>query len=305
MPDPPFVEALLYGYFEPDFIADGRVTMNLEQPARGMILGEATPRIRIRDGRVLQSTVQEASGSEAAFFDRHGFVLLDHVSGVEDWDVETRSPEDDNALTRVYFPEIESLIRDRLLPGRRLEIFQGVPTRRGPGTPNSYATGVHQDFGVGPDAFAEGLAAFTTPEIGRGFHLGYERPEVERFVMIDFWRTVGMRGPLAHMPLAVCDPESVRSEDLVPLSVLGITPTGKPTNQLAARYRPDHDWYFYPGMRTDEVLAFLVFSCSKKDPEPARSRACFHSAFEDPRTPPDAEPRQSCEHRVSVFVLAD
>jgi hypothetical protein len=32
-------------------------------------------------------------------------------------------------------------------------------------------------------------------------------------------------------------------------------------------------------------------------------RACFHTAFEHPSTPADAQPRQSCEHPVSVLLL--
>jgi len=54
-------------------------------------------------------------------------------------------------------------------------------------------------------------------------------------------------------------------------------------------------------MRPDELLAFKNF---QEAPEP-RVETCFHSAFEDPGTPPDAEIRQSSEHRVSVFLRKD
>jgi hypothetical protein len=55
-------------------------------------------------------------------------------------------------------------------------------------------------------------------------------------------------------------------------------------------------------MTADEVLVFKLFEYRKGE-EPQRFRACLHAAVEDPSTPPDAQPRQSCEHRVSVLLL--
>jgi len=55
-------------------------------------------------------------------------------------------------------------------------------------------------------------------------------------------------------------------------------------------------------MTADEVLVFKLFELRKGE-EPQRFRACLHCAVEDPSTPPDAKPRQSCEHRVSVMLL--
>jgi hypothetical protein len=57
-------------------------------------------------------------------------------------------------------------------------------------------------------------------------------------------------------------------------------------------------------MTRDEVLAFKNYQFFKNDPEPA-VEACFHSAFADPRARPNVAERQSCEHRLSIFVLGD
>jgi hypothetical protein len=57
-------------------------------------------------------------------------------------------------------------------------------------------------------------------------------------------------------------------------------------------------------MTANEVLVFKLFQLMR-DEEPQPYRACFHSAVEDPTTPSDAPPRQSCEHRVSVMLLKD
>ena len=124
------------------------------------------------------------------------------------------------------------------------------------------------------------------------------------FLTINLWRPVYLEGPLLHMPLAVCDPHSVRREDCVRLSLMGLTGTGLAINQLGLRRAPGQLWYYYPGMTRDEVLAFKNFQFLKDDPG-QRVEACFHSAFEEPGAPPDAPERQSCEHRVSVFILAD
>jgi hypothetical protein len=300
MADIPFVESKLYGFFEPTFVSTGRLSMELERPTEGVLSPEATPRTRIHDARRLQT---ESPLSEAGFFDEYGFVLLAHESAVEDWDVDPATPEANNELMRTYVPEIEELIRSRLMPARPIELWQEPPIRRGPGTPNAfYSAGVHQDFGLTPDDYQEGIEAFATPEIARGWRDRYEQDDVAGFLVVDFWRTAGMKGPLEHMPLSVCDPKSVKIDDVVPMGLVDFAPTGKSTNQLALRLEPDQRWYYYPGMTRDEVLVFKNFECSKSDAEP-RVASCFHSAFEDPGAPADAEERQSSEHRVNIFCL--
>jgi hypothetical protein len=111
-----------------------------------------------------------------------------------------------------------------------------------------------------------------------------------------------MAAPLRHMPLAVCDPTSVRRPDLVSTRITGLTPTGRPGNSLSLRYDPGHRWCWYPGMTTDEVLVLTLIHIDKTD-DGSPLRACFHSAVTDPHAPEGGEPRQSCEHRVGVFHL--
>ena len=287
------VDATIYAFFAPDFDSDGPVTGTVDDLAAIVAPFEATGPTRVRDARQLQS--QSALPADR-FFDEYGFALLDHESAVEDWDVDP-SP--------VYHAEAAALIREQLLPGRRLEIYQGPPTRRGPGTPSpEYATGVHQDFGIGPDAYEEGLRAFTGAEISSGWRQRLERDDVEGFLTVNLWRPVYLDGPLRHMPLAVCEPRSVRREDCVPLRLSGVPGADQPTNQLGLRRAPGQRWHYYPDMTRDEVLAFKIFQFYK-DEDSGRFDACFHSAFEDPATPPGTPPRQSCEHRVSVYVLKD
>ena len=250
------------------------------------------PPIQIRDGRELQAN----GASEARLFAENGFVLLNHVTMVKDWD----------DVPEAFCSEIEEIIRTRLLPGRRVEVQQRpTPMRRGRGTDNpQYAQGVHSDGPLTAELYAENVRAFAGEQAHDWWLERYRRDEVAGFMSVDFWRTTNMTGPLQHMPLAVCAPNSLRRSDILPMEFLGIAPDGNMSHHLALRFDPAHRWYFYPEMTGAEVLAFKLCEFWKDEPD-ARPQNCFHSAFRDPRAPADAEERQSCEHRVGVLVLRD
>lgn len=191
------------------------------------------------------------------------------------------------------------------MPGRKVEVWQRASlVRRGEGTGNRYAMAVHQDFGLSADDYQANVVAFASEEIARLWRARYDRDDVEAFMVIDFWRTIHMDAPLRATPLALCDPQSVEAADVVPSGLLDFSPTGLPTRQLSLRYNPGQQWFFYPGIRGDEVLAFKIFHCAKSDEAP-QLRTCFHTAVIDPDTPPDAAPRRNREHRVGVFLLKD
>jgi hypothetical protein len=57
-------------------------------------------------------------------------------------------------------------------------------------------------------------------------------------------------------------------------------------------------------MTGDDLLAFKLCEFWKDDMD-APPQNVFHTAFEHPDTPADAEHRQSCEHRVGVLILRD
>jgi hypothetical protein len=58
-----------------------------------------------------------------------------------------------------------------------------------------------------------------------------------------------------------------------------------------------HRWYYYSEMRADEVL---LLKCMDS-PAEGRARFTAHSAFDDPRAPSDARPRESIEVRTIAF----
>ena len=306
MTDVATVDARLNGFFRPGFVSRERVLMDFEAPtaAPGSLPAESMPPISIRDARELQSTARrDGEFSESGFFDKHSFVLVCHPTAVKNWD-KGPAASGTSDFERTYVPEIGTVIRERLLPGANIEIQQSPGLlRRGPGTPNPYyGVGAHQDYGLSADDYEENLAAYGTDESAETWRRIYDRDEVVGFLVINFWRTVHMDEPLAHMPLAVCDPYTVEPDDVLSTGLVNFTPTGRPSNQLALRYNPAQHWYYYPRMTTEEVLAFKNFQCWKSDQRPTL-RTCFHSAFDEPHPAERASERQSCEYRVGIFFL--
>lgn len=294
------VEATLNGFIRRDLVTEGPVLIRLNGPVDGPVPWEAAPPITIHDARALQSGELHVNDFLAA----NGFALVDHVSQVADWESGSAQALDANDILRLYMPEIEALIRDRLLPGHKLEIRQSPHlVRRGPGS-NPYAQGVHQDHGLTPDDYQESLEAFSTPEYAEAWRARYDQTDVAGFMLLNFWRTVYMDEPLQHMPLTICHPASVAAADLVPAALVDFAPSGKNTNQLSLRYNPDHRWLYYPQMTAGEVLVFKIFEYFKDAPD-AGLKTVFHTAFKHPDTPADTQERQSCEHRVGVFILND
>jgi hypothetical protein len=294
--------AELRGLFPSEFKPQGRIRIDVRKgPPAGSRMPAFAP-FRIEDARPLQARAL----SEAEFFDTHGFVLLSHQTAVRNWEV-VPATADDSDVARIYYPEIEQMVRESLFPGKRVEVHQSSPPlRRGRDTATpQYANDVHSDYGLAPEDFEVSVEAYAGQQAAQAWRRRYERDDVEAFAMVDFWRPTNMRGPLLHMPLALCDPSTVDMTDLVSTELTGIAPSGLPTNHVALRYNPDQRWYYYPRMGMDEVLAFKLFECRKDDPGPSRLRSVLHTAFADPDAPANAEERQSCEHRVGVSILRD
>ena len=289
------IETQLMGQFPPGFRATERI--NLSELVRNAA-GARPPRnppTQIRDARALQAQAT----SEADFLAEHGFVLLDAPTRVTDWG-------NSEQVAEYYLPEVEAMIRDRLFPGRKLFVQQPPNVmRRGAGTSvPQYGLGVHSDHGTTADDFQRNVEAFTNAEMGAKWRASFERETVEGFVSLDFWRTTGMAGPLKHMPLALCDPTSLEAADIIPTALEGIAPGGALTYHVSLAHNPGQRWYYYPDMQPHEVLVFKLFQLMRNE-DSRPYRACFHTAFEHPCTPADAQPRQSCEHRVSVVLLKE
>ena len=130
-----------------------------------------------------------------------------------------------------------------------------------------------------------------------------------RFAIVNVWRNIA-REPVATRPLALCDAASVRPEELV---VFEIHYGDRVGENYFARHDPRHRWLYWPAMTRDEALLIKQWDSAgelarsggaRADAEGAAGGPCtfsFHSAFEDPATPPDAPDRWSIEVRCAVL----
>lgn len=253
-------------------------------------LDPASLPIEISDARMLQAGAE----SGAALFAEHGFAL---VAG------QPPLARIGDAVPDGYDAQIGVVVRETLFPGRKVEMGPSLAPlfRGGCDTDVVYADWVHQDFGLTAQAFAGNLAGIVGEDAGRRWLARYDQPDVEGCVAISCWRTIGMREPLRHMPIALCDPRTVAMADVV----ADAGRSGMDSYHIALRHAASQRWYSYPAMTSDEVLTFKLFECSKDDPGPSRLRSVFHTAFDDPDMPADAERRHSCEYRVIVMLLRD
>ncbi len=125
-----------------------------------------------------------------------------------------------------------------------------------------------------------------------------------RFALINVWRNIAAE-PVATHPLALCDAQSVQPEDLV---VFEIHYQDRVGENYFSKYAPRHQWYAYPGLTRDEALLIkqwdsagpLARSAGRRaDSDDAQSPCTFsfHTAYQEPATPPDAPERWSIEVR--------
>lgn len=128
-----------------------------------------------------------------------------------------------------------------------------------------------------------------------------------RFAIINVWRNITDE-PVATHPIALCDGQSVNPEDLV---VFEIHYQDRIGENYFAKHADAHDWYYYPGMTRDEALLIKQWdsagnlartdgAAADRADQGAPCTFSFHSAFEDPATPPDAPDRWSIEVRCIV-----
>ena len=211
--------------------------------------------------------------------DRDGFRFVRHDTKVADF-------LDDQEIRRVYYPEMEALVKAES-GASRVVVFDHTlrtadnefrearkirePVRR-----------VHNDY-----------TEWSAPQRVRDL-LPQEAEELlrRRFAIVQVWRPI--RYPVETHPLAICDARSLSPENLVVSERRYPNRVGQ---TYAITYDTAHRWYWFPRMRRDEALVFKVYD-SLKD---GRARWTAHTAFDDPTSPPNARPRESIEIRTLAF----
>jgi len=242
-----------------------------------------------------------------------GFTFFKHPVGSLDF-------YDKKSVETVYWPKLIELAKD-LLGATHAQVIsfatRNVTNPKGRKKNNLGAAAhiVHNDFAADP-GLQQRLANMLArdPSTLRGNDKEQHRLCAEqgitsekvraagRVVILNVWRSIDPEDhPIQEQPFALLDRRSVLEEEIVQ-DCLPAEP-GKPEvvgidRALACRAvgSPRHKWYYWPGMKRDEAMAFFTYDSA------AASTPVMHSAFNDPKTPEDAPPRQSCECRLLCLL---
>ncbi|MBL8549312.1 MAG: hypothetical protein JNJ73_04960 [Hyphomonadaceae bacterium] len=217
--------------------------------------------------------------------EREGFELIAHGSAVRDL-------RDGEEVARVHEPEIAALLQDRT--GADLVVNTGKGVLRF--SERSPLSG--QLFNSRPARFAHIDVSATTARAFALRSLGGDEAmfaRYRRFALYNVWRTFS--APPQDAPLALCDADSVASEDLLLADAVFDMPGAEFSFEgLVVRANPKHRWRFFPDMHRGEAIVFKTFDSAADHP-----CACPHVAFDDPECPADAAPRASIEMRAIAY----
>jgi len=233
--------------------------------------GTSDPRqVTIRNGRPY-------TGSFA--LDRNGFRFVRHDTKVRDF-------FDEEEVRRVYYPEMQALVKAESGATRVLVFDHTLRTAddvdRESRKIREPVSRVHNDY-----------TEWSAPQRVRDL-LPQEADDLlsRRFAIVQVWRPI--RRPVETFPLAICDARSLSPDDLIMSERRYPYRIGQ---TYAITHDPKHQWYWFPQMRREEALVFKVYD-SLKD---GRARWTAHTAFDDPTAPPNARPRESIEIRTLAF----
>jgi hypothetical protein len=211
--------------------------------------------------------------------DREGFRFVRHDTKVADF-------YDEAEIKRVYYPEMEALIKAQS-GAKRVVVFDHTlrtadDELRESKKIREVVRRVHNDY-----------TEWSAPQRVRDIVPG-EAEELlkRRFAIIQVWRPI--RHPVETFPLAMADARTLSPGDMI---ISERRAPGRTGQTYAIKYNPAHKWYWFPRMRREEAYVFKVFD-SEKD---GRARWTAHTAFDDPTTPPHARPRESIEIRTLAF----
>lgn len=212
--------------------------------------------------------------------DQQGFTLVKHTTCIHNfYQLESERQR--------YEKEISSLVQEAT--GARQTIVFDHTLRsdssdiRGQRSTREPATVIHNDY---TDASARQRLSDLLPEHQAAMRLQ------QRFAIINVWRSIN--GPIINSPLACCDATTLSAQDLIASERRAKERIGE--LELVS-WNPAHRWYYYPEMQFDEALLIKTYDSATD----GRARRSIHTAFDNPRAPASAAPRESIESRLLVF----
>ncbi|KAL8960906.1 MAG: hypothetical protein Q9193_002459 [Seirophora villosa] len=224
----------------------------------------------------LPVTIKDIRGRESSFtLDDNAFTTVEAATG-------SSSVHDDTDFTSEasikanYYPAVERLLRDHLPAAQRIHLFDHTVRLIGGDRPPVLRVHIDQT----PKA-ALGRVRAALPDEADELLKGRVR-------IINVWRP--LNGPVQCTPLAFADSRTVRDEALVAVEHRYPNRTGE---TISVRHM-DEQWYYWSGMRNEEMILLECFDSEKGGRVP-------HSAFVDPRSPAAGKQRESIEVRALVF----
>ena len=263
-------------------------------------------------------------GAEQCTLSRNGFELRTGLRSHDGIDF-----LDQNEVVQQYYPRCAEIVGEAT--GARAFAFDhNVRSASGKQTQQRIAGGqqvqgpahiVHGDYTL--TSAPQRLRDLTRPPTGNDTlrqTLGNDRPLIrpelaapalqgaKRFAIINVWRSIA-REPVVTNPLALCDSQSVESDQLV---VFEIHYRDRVGENYFAKYSPRHQWFYYPSVTGEEAILIKQWdsagalaqsrgAASDASENDAPCTFSFHSAFDDRATPPDAADRWSVEVRCMVL----
>ena len=229
-------------------------------------LGEAS--VTMHDARARLSSLS---------LDQQGFTMTEAPTAMTDF-------YDHNEVLQNYYPEVEQLVK-KATGAQKVVVFDyncRSGSKEGRERTGAFppARFVHADYTVksAPQRVRDLLPAAEAEERLRG-----------RYVFINVWRPIA--GPIENDTLALCDAQSVTSDDLVTTDLIYSDRQGEFYN---VTFNANHRWHYFRHLQTSEVLVFVNFDSREQKVVP-------HVAFDDATAAPNAPPRESIEVRAIAF----
>jgi len=233
----------------------------------------ATPdprRITIRNGR---------PHADRFTLDRDGFRFVRH-------DTKVKNFFDEDEIRRVYYPEMEALVKAESGASRVVVFDHTLRTadedQRAAQKIREVVQRVHNDY---TESSAPQRVRDILPDEAEALLR-------RRFAIVQVWRPI--RHPVETFPLAIADARTLSPHDLVVTERRAANRVGQ---TYAITYNPAHRWFWFPRQRRDEAIVFKVYDSSND----GRARWTAHTAFDDPTSPANARPRESIEIRTFAF----
>ena len=220
--------------------------------------------------------------------DVEGFALAEHPTQVTDF-------FDDRQLTSIYTPEVEKLVSQHT-GAARVIVFDH--TRRSSAAATREKHSARDPVAAAHVDYNDNSARQRLKDV-----LGDKAEQMasKRFSIINVWRS--MSGVIQEWPLAVCDARTIDESLLhstvreAPVRAEPSFEYNRPSETRHAAFDPNHKWYYFPSMSRNEALLFKNHDTATG----GIARYSMHTAFQDPDTPANPEPRESIETRVFAF----